>query len=668
VSEPRVIRRLLVANRGEIALRIFATCRELGIGTVAVHSDPDAGAPFVRAADAAVAIGGRAPAESYLRAEAIVDAARRAGAQAVHPGYGFLAENAAFAQAVLDAGLVWVGPPPEVIAAMGSKIEAKRRMAQAGVPVLESEDVTGLQGDALARAAERVGYPLLAKASAGGGGKGMRVVREPGQLAEAVQGARREAASAFGDDALFLERYLEAPRHVEVQILGDARGEVVSLHERECSIQRRHQKVLEESPSPALDPELRARMEQAARAAGEELGYVGAGTVEFLLAGEGDSLFFFLEMNTRLQVEHPVTELVTGLDLVALQLAIAEGRPLPAPARQAPQRGHAVEVRLYAEDAQQGFLPATGRLARFRLPARSGLRVDTGVEDGSEIAVHYDPMLAKVIAHADTRAEALRLLADALRRAELMGATTNRDFLVRLVEHPEIQAGATDTGFLERHDPATLGAPLLDAGERRRHAAAAALALQAGRRAHAPVLGSLPSGWRNVPSQDQEVLFDGPAGAIPVRYRFDRGRLVRLEVDGEALSDPVLHHASAEAVQLEVAGLRESFGVHAEGRRVWVSSASGQLDLEVLPRHPDPLAREEPGSLRSPMPGSVVRVVAELGATVHRGEVVAVIEAMKMEHEIVAPATGTVAELHVSGGDQVDAGSVLAVIEEGERG
>jgi propionyl-CoA carboxylase alpha chain len=666
VSEPRVIHRLLVANRGEIALRIFRTCRALGIQTVAVHSDPDAGAPFVRAADAAVALGGAAPAASYLRADAIVGAALHAGADAVHPGYGFLAENAAFAQAVLDAGLLWVGPSPEVIAAMGSKIEAKRRMAQAGVPILAGEDVTGLEGEPLARAAERVGYPLLAKASAGGGGKGMRVVRDPARLAEAVQGARREAASAFGDDALFLERYLQDPRHVEVQILGDARGEVISLHERECSIQRRHQKVLEESPSPVLGAELRAQMEEAARAAGQALGYVGAGTVEFLLAEQRE--FFFLEMNTRLQVEHPVTELVTGLDLVALQLAVAEGRPLPAQARQAPQRGHAVEVRLYAEDPRQGFLPATGRLARFRVPEGPGVRVDAGVEDGSEIAVHYDPMLGKVIAHADTRAQALRVLADALRRAELMGTVTNRDFLVRLLEHPEVRAGATDTGFLERHDAAQLGAPLLEGAERRLHAAAAALALQAARREHARVLGSLPSGWRNVPSQDQEVLFEGPAGAIPVRYRFDRGRLARLEVDGEPLADPVLHRASAERVELEIGGLREPYRVHREGRDVWVSSARGQLDLVVLPRHPDPLAREEPGSLRSPMPGSVVRVVAELGATVQRGEVVAVIEAMKMEHEIVAPAAGTVAALHVSGGDQVDAGSVLAVIEESEDG
>ncbi len=361
-SPTRPITRVLVANRGEIARRVFATCRELGISTAAVFSDPDADAPFVAEADVAIALGGATPAESYLRADAVLDAARRAGADAIHPGYGFLAENAAFARAVTDAGLVWIGPSPEAIAAMGSKTEARSRMEAAGVPVLPGVTLSGDEDDdALRAAADGVGYPLLVKASAGGGGRGMRLVESEGALLDGVAGARREAASAFGDDTVFLERYAPRSRHVEIQIMGDAHGTVVALHERDCSVQRRHQKVIEEAPSPVVDEGLRARMAAAAVAAGEAIGYVGAGTVEFLVTADA-SEFFFLEVNTRLQVEHPVTELVTGLDLVALQIAVAEGAPLPPEARDAPLRGWAMEARLYAEDAANGFLPVTGTL------------------------------------------------------------------------------------------------------------------------------------------------------------------------------------------------------------------------------------------------------------------------------------------------------------------
>ncbi len=456
------IGRVLVANRGEIARRVFATCRRLGVATVAVYSEPDATSAFVREADVAIALGGASPAESYLRGEAVVAAAVRAGADAVHPGYGFLSENAAFARAVIDAGLTWIGPSPDAIAAMGSKTEARDRMQRAGVPVLPGARLDHGDVADVRAVADGLGYPLLVKASAGGGGKGMRLVHGGEELASAIEGARREAATAFGDDAVFLERFASSARHVEIQIIGDQHGQVYSLHERDCSVQRRHQKVIEESPSPVVGPELRSRMSAAAVAAGEELGYVGAGTVEFLLTPEGE--FYFLEVNTRLQVEHPVTELVTGLDLVELQLRVAEGRRLPEEVSQAPLRGHAIEARLYAEDAANGFLPATGVLERFVVP--SGVRVDTAVTDGAQISSHYDPMIAKVIAHGATRDEAARKLADALRRAEIHGLLTNRDFLVRVLCHDEFLRGEADTGFLERHDAEALASPLVPRSRR----------------------------------------------------------------------------------------------------------------------------------------------------------------------------------------------------------
>ncbi|UJA22043.1 biotin/lipoyl-binding protein [Thermoleophilia bacterium SCSIO 60948] len=653
--------KLLVANRGEIARRIFRTCTEMGIATVAVFSEPDRNAPFVREADEAVALGGATPAESYLRGDAIVAAARRTGSDAVHPGYGFLAENAAFARACGDAAITFVGPTPDAIEAMGSKLQAKRRMEAAGVPVVPGRDVTGLDGADLQAAAERVGFPLLAKASAGGGGKGMRIVRSPDELQSAVAAARREAAGAFGDDALMLERYVERGRHVEIQIFGDGHGNVVSLHERDCSIQRRHQKVIEESPSPALSDDLRARMSDAAVAAGEALGYVNAGTVEFLLAPDGE--FFFLEVNTRLQVEHPVTELVTGLDLVRLQLMIAEGQPLPHEAGTAQLRGHAIEARLYAEDPTAGFLPQTGRVTRFAVP--DGVRVDAGVESGSQITVHYDPMIAKVIAHAPTRTEAARLLSDALRRTEVHGVATNRDLLVRVLAHDEFLAGEADTSFLERHDPARLSAPLPDTGDEALHAAAAALAGQAERRAAARALRTFPSGWRNNPSQPQETRFEGARGSLDVQYELERdGNVILLRVNDEELPSPRLTTRRADLVELEIEGLRRSYRLRRDGAIWWINGPEGQSALRELDRFPDTGGDAQTGSLTSPMPGTVVRLLTPAGAQVERGAPLLVIEAMKMEHEIVAPVAGTVANLHVEQGAQVDAGAVLAVIEE----
>ncbi|MCW2613959.1 MAG: ATP-grasp protein, partial [Frankiales bacterium] len=465
---------LLVANRGEIARRVFRTARATGLSTVAVFSDADAHAPFVREADTAVRLPGSSPADTYLRGDLVIAAALSAGADAVHPGYGFLSEDASFAQAVLDAGLTWVGPPVAAIRAMGSKLAAKALMAGAGVPCLPGVDATGMSDDDLLAAGEGIGYPVLVKASAGGGGRGMRIVATPDALLDAVDSAGREAASAFGDGTVFLERYVERPRHVEVQVMADAHGTCVALFERDCSVQRRHQKVLEEAPSPAVDDALRARLCEAAVAAARAVGYTGAGTVEFVVAPDGTPAF--LEMNTRLQVEHPVTELVTSLDLVELQLLVAQGLPLPAHVSQARLTGHAVEARLYAEDATRGFLPSTGTLARFRVPAVEGVRVDSGVEDGSVVGVHYDAMLAKVVAHGATRELASARLAAALAGAQLHGVTTNRDLLVRVLRSPAWLSGDVDTSFLERHDPAELGRPLVDGHGLRLHAAAAALA------------------------------------------------------------------------------------------------------------------------------------------------------------------------------------------------
>ena len=654
-----MIEKLLVANRGEIARRIFRTCRTMGIATVAVYSEPDRDAPFVAEADEGIALGGATPAESYLRIDALVDAARRSGADAVHPGYGFLAENADFARAVGEAGLLWVGPPPEAIETMGSKLRSKELVADAGVPTLDSIDLTGLDEAEIREAAERIGYPVLVKASAGGGGKGMRIVSDPGNLIDAVEGARRESAAAFGDDTVFVEHYLEAPRHIEIQIFADTHGTTVSLFERECSIQRRHQKIIEEAPSPALTPELRERMGKAAVAAAEAVGYLGAGTVEFLFQG-GD--FWFLEMNTRLQVEHPVTEEITGLDLVRLQLLVASGHPLPPEAREPTMTGHAVEARLYAEDATKGFLPVTGVLDRFRF--EPGIRVDTGVEDGSEISIHYDPMIAKVIAWAPTREEATARLANALRQAEIHGLVTNRELLVRILRHPEFVAGTFDTHFLERHDPALLARPLPDAEEERLAAVAAALCAQEARRREATVQRTIPSGWRNSPSQPQRVTFEGPSGEIQVGYRFVPRTGLIVEVDGEALPDVRPISASPDRVGLEIGGHLRWYRVHRVGTAHHVDGPAGYSRLVERPRFPEAEIEELPGSLHAPMPGKIVKVLVSEGDRVSEGDVLVVLEAMKMEHTLRAPHDGVVSSVQAGPDDQVDAEQVLVVVDE----
>ncbi|GAA4535934.1 biotin carboxylase N-terminal domain-containing protein [Pseudonocardia xishanensis] len=659
----KTIHKLLVANRGEIAERIIRSARALDIATVAVHSDPDADALFVDAADEAVLLPGAAPSDTYLRTEKIIEAAKLTGADAIHPGYGFLSENADFARACADAGITFVGPPVEAIEAMGSKIAAKELMEKAGVPVLPGATIeSDPTPDEVRELATGIGYPLLVKAAFGGGGRGMRIVRSADEVVDAVLGARREATSAFGNGTVFLERFVENPRHVEVQIFGDTHGTVVHLFERECSIQRRYQKIIEEAPSPAVDEALRAQLGDAAVAAGAAIGYTGAGTVEFVMAQNGE--FFFLEVNTRLQVEHPVTEEITGLDLVALQIAVAEGEALPAEATDAVITGHAIEARLYAEDPTQDYLPGSGTLHRFHVPALPGVRVDTGVRDGSVIGTNYDPMLAKVIAHGRTRTEAARKLARALSEAEVHGLVTNRDLLVAILREPEFLAGKTDTGYLARHEPAALvGTP--DENTLAVHALAAALAEQSGRRSDAGVQRPVPTGWRNVRSAPQHAEYRLGDTEIDVTYGLVRGTLTA-SVNETELTDVAVLEATDSLVDLRVGGVRRTVRVHRFGDTAHVDSVLGATTLVERPRLPEPGTDAAPGSLLAPMPGTVVRVAAEVGQQVEEGAVIVVFEAMKMEHSVRAPVSGTVAELTVEVGDTVESGEILAVIEADE--
>ena len=665
-----MITSVLVANRGEIARRVFRTCRDLGISTVAVFSDADANEPFVAEADAAVRLPGDSATDTYLGAELIIEAARRCGADAVHPGYGFLSENASFARQVIDAGLTWIGPPPESIDTMGSKIESKALMADAGVPVLDRIDP-----DAITEAH----LPVLIKASSGGGGRGMRIVTDLASLSDELELASAEAASAFGDPTVFCEAYLETGRHIEVQVMADQDGTIWAVGERECSIQRRHQKIVEEAPSPLVErvDGMRDRLFEASSAATAAIGYVGAGTVEFLADESG--AFYFLEMNTRLQVEHPVTEATTGTDLVALQLHLAEGGTLDE--HPPPTGGHAIEVRLYAEDPANSWQPQSGTLHRFSVPgvasefdlppgfeagAGSGIRLDSGVADGSVVGTLYDPMLAKLIAWAPTRAEATRRLATALRNSRIHGVGTNRALLVRILEHPSFQAGDTDTAFLDRHGLEVLSGPLADEGATSVAALAAALALAARNRRDATVLGGLPSGWRNIVSQPQQKSFRrvggpdaGETDTIEVSYRISRDGLLAVGHD-----DVHLVSMEPDRVVLRTNGVQRRFEVATYDRLVSIDSPLGPVALELLSRFPSAEDHTAPGSLLAPMPGSIVRIAVAEGDQVGAGQPLLWLEAMKMQHQVTAPVTGTVAELHVTEGQQVEVGAVLAVVTE----
>ena len=654
---------VLVANRGEIACRVFRTARSMGMRCVAVYVDADATAPYVAEADVAV----RLDDGGYLDGDALVAAAKAAGADAVHPGYGFLAEDAAFAIAVSDAGLTWIGPTPDVIASMGDKISAKVTAVAAGVPTLPSSDDPTND--------EAVGYPLLVKAAAGGGGKGMHLVERPEDLTDAVATAQREAAASFGDDRVFLERYVAHSRHIEIQILGDAHGNLVHLGERECSIQRRHQKVVEESPAAVLDADDRNAMGAAARQLADGIGYRSAGTVEFLV-DDASGEFFFLEVNTRLQVEHAVTEEVTGIDLVREQLRIAAGEPLGYGQNDVTFDGHAIEVRLYAEDPSAGFLPATGTLEAWEPADEPAVRWDTGVTAGSVVGVDFDPMLAKVVAHGPTRAEAAGRLALTLERMHLGGVTTNRDFLAATLRHEAFLAGDTTIDFIERHAPATT--MVHDGPTADRVATTAALWIQGRNRTNALVQGQAPSGWRNARLPDQAVTLtrvgseDTPAA---VRYRSERDGTFSVSVT-RSDDDSVRHRAmiyawSVDGIDLAVDGIRTTALITAvaadeltgRGEVLHVTVAGTTTSLETVPRFNLPGTEAPTGGLTAPMPGKVLDVLAAAGDVVVAGQAMVVLEAMKMEHRMTAPFDGTVAEVRVTAGDQVDNGAVLMVIK-----
>lgn len=678
---------VLVANRGEIAVRVIRTLRELGVRSVAVFSDADADARHVREADTAVRIGPAPASESYLSADRLLEAARRTGAQAVHPGYGFLAENAGFAQACAEAGLVFIGPPAAAIALMGDKIRAKETVAAAGVPVVPGSTGSDLTDGQLADAANEIGMPVLLKPSAGGGGKGMRLVRDAALLADEIAAARREARASFGDDTLLVERWIDRPRHIEIQVLADGHGNVVHLGERECSLQRRHQKIIEEAPSVLLDGETRAAMGEAAVQAARSCGYVGAGTVEFIVPGNDPSSYYFMEMNTRLQVEHPVTELVTGLDLVEWQLRVAAGEQLPYGQEDITLTGHAVEARICAEDPARGFLPSGGTVLALHEPRGGGVRTDSGLAEGGEVGSLYDPMLSKVIAYGPDRATALRRLRAALADTVVLGVPTNAGFLRRLLGHPAVVAGDLDTGLVEREVDA-----LVPDGVPEEVYAAAALLRQhspaaAGPRAWADPF-SAGDGWRlggtpartlrhfHIPGHDPVQVGLRPCGTGTELTFGHVGEGARPPVPDSGTCGPLgplpgsaetarLIAADGHRVTLELAGVTHSFAHAASPEGRWLGRDGDTWHV----RDHDPVeasltggARSGADTLAAPMPGTVTVVKVAVGDEVVAGQSLLVVEAMKMEHVISAPHAGTVTELDVTAGTTVAMDQVLAVV------
>jgi propionyl-CoA carboxylase alpha chain len=698
MSSRRPITRLLIANRGEIAVRIARTAHRLGIETVGVYSEPDAAALHVDSVDVAIALGGSTPAESYLRADAVIAAAQATGADAVHPGYGFLAENAAFAQAVIDTGLTWVGPTPEQIALLGDKVAAKRAAIAAGVPTTSMIEVV----DGRVADGATVTYPALVKAAAGGGGRGMRVVRNAGELDDAVAAASREALSAFGDGTVFIEPFLERGRHIEVQVVGDQHGNVIHLGERECSIQRRNQKIVEESPSAGITPEIRQALCDGAVALARHVGYEGAGTVEFMVGAgnEGAGTITFLEVNTRLQVEHPVTEAVTGLDLVELQLLVAAGEPLPIGQEDVTVAGHAIEVRVVAEDPAAGWMPSTGLVERFAIG--DGVRVDAGVRAGSVISSDYDSLVAKVIAHAPTRTGAARVLGRALRQSQISGIRSNLDTLVAICGEADFLAAATPTAYLDEH-PDVLAAAGPAGADRVALLLGAVFALEAEHRAGDRVTPFAPSGWRNLRTHGQRQVWIDPAGErLHVEYEMREPWTARVVSDttraatvqlgpwpepdeaGALPPDerPVLDVGVARrpggALALEVDGrlqlveadvVRPAPGLDDDGVgavTVHVRSAAGALTLVRAPRFVLHDAESATGGPVSPLPGTVIAVHVAAGDAVVDGQVLMVVEAMKMEHRIVAAGDAVVTEVRFAVGDRVDQGDLLVALEHPE--
>ncbi|HWQ33402.1 MAG TPA: biotin carboxylase N-terminal domain-containing protein [Blastocatellia bacterium] len=699
----KTFHKILIAGRGEIALRIIRTCRAMGIAAVAVYSDADACAPHVLAADEAVRLGPAAASESYLNIERIIEAARRTRAEAIHPGYGFLSENADFAEACAAAGLVFIGPSPQAIRRMGLKSAGRQVAAAADVPVVPGYDGEDQSDETLLAQMRRIGFPVLIKASAGGGGKGMRVVQSESEVAEAIAGARREAEKAFGNGALLLEKFIAGARHVEVQILGDAHGHLVHLFERDCSVQRRHQKIIEESPSPAVSAELREQLGAAAVRIGRALDYINAGTVEFILAPTGE--FYFIEVNTRLQVEHPVTELITGVDLVRLQIEIAEGKPLQFAQAELKSAGHAIEARLYAEDPARDFLPATGTIHEWlppvsihclagaqaaclpdfdqglhpashagRLPALQrdnqltprlpptgidGVRIDAGVDRGLEVGIHYDPLLAKVIAHGADRAEAIRRLGYALRSLSIQGLTTNRDFLVRLLAHAEFRQGRAHTGFISEHLHELTGEGDIEISAA--SAVAAALYLQKRWQTEDALMKDLPPAYRNNPYRNPSVRLLIGMHEVEVSWRHLTGESFEVTAFDRTSQARVLAFAQGR-IRLELDGVQRLFHFTEVKDRLLIHSSFGDCTITRLPRHPERQSAAEAGSHNSPMPGQVVKILVEAGQRVAAGDALLILEAMKMEQTMRAAVDGVVESILVSAGQVVGPGEALVNI------
>ncbi len=660
--------KILIANRGEIACRVIRTCRKLGIRTVAVYSEADADAQHVRQADEAYPIGGPRPADSYLRGDAILEVATRSGAQAIHPGYGFLSENADFADAVENAGMVFIGPKAASMRKMGSKAGAKDLMMAADVPVVPGYTGEDQSPNVLSREAARIGFPLMIKAAHGGGGKGMRIVHRLDEFITQLESCQREASNAFGRDRVLLERYVQSPRHIEIQVFGDAHGNAIHLNERECSAQRRYQKVLEESPSPFLTPELRAAMGEAAVKAAHAIDYVNAGTVEFIV--DPDGAFYFMEINTRLQVEHPVTELTTGFDLVEWQLRIAAGDALPVTQQQVPQLGHAIEVRLYAEDPEAGFLPGSGKLEKLLLPAPSPqVRIDSGVVEGDVVSIFYDPMIAKLIVCDQDRASALARLRDALAACEIVGPKSNIDFLERLARHPAIVEGNIDTGYLDRHLEEFMPAHAIDPALLHAAATATLLAQEADACAQAKSSGdpgspwAIADGWRLGHAGRRPLVFLHRGEEFGLVAQGANGEYI-IESAGESqqISGARLHDGE---LSLRLGGQARRFRVRADQRRVTVHDGERRLSLALVPvyRPKSATATGNDGRIVAPMPGRVVMLKTTPGQAVVAGQELLVIEAMKMELAIKSPRDGIVAELRATAGDFVEADSVLATLE-----
>lgn len=654
--EVKTINTILIANRGEIASRIIRTCKKMGIRSVAIYSDADRGTPYTREADQAVHIGGNELATSYLDQEKIIATARKVGADAIHPGFGFLSENAGFAEKVQDAGLIFIGPNPNAIEAMGSKSKAKDIMRQHEVPV-----IPGYQGDdqstkTLSIEAVKIGFPVLLKAAAGGGGKGMRIVEAEKELEASIDAAKREAASAFGDDELIIEKYYPSSRHIEFQIFGDQHGNAIHVLERECSIQRRYQKIIEEGPSPALSDELRNEMGEAAVRAAKSLNYDNAGTVEFILSDKNE--FFFLEVNTRLQVEHPVTEEITGLDLVQMQIEVAEGRPLAIKQEDIKGNGYAIECRLYAEDAANDFLPATGKILKWSTPEIDGLRIETGVESGSVISTHYDPMIAKLITHGKDRAEGQRKMSAALSNLNCLGLTTNQDFLKAIFANSDFQAGKYDTHFLQKQFSYE---KVQSQGAIELAAIAASVFDKAKRDGQRTILQNLPSGWRNNFYQPQQETFLNGEKEVLVKYNSTQYSI------GENEYEVQVAEVSEDEILLELNGMQERFTVVKSGNDYFVQHVqNGTVNLTRKERFPLKEAEKVKGGYISPMPGKVIKVLVEPGQEVKSGDGLLVLLSMKMENTICADEDGTVEEIYVTEEEDLEAGKLLLKMKETE--